>query len=242
MNIAICDDAQENLDTACALLTTYSEKHNDIGYTIQAFLHPFDLLEKVENGTHYDIYLLDIYMTGMSGIALAQELRQRGIESPIIFFTVSLEHALEAFGVGATQYLVKPFTYEAFASAMGEAITRVGKMRLQQVLIKEGREYVHVNIQNIIYAETYDKVQILTLVDKQSLSPRMTSAALFGLLSQFPHFARCGSALILNLAHIRKLNAKSVLLSDGRHISIPRGAYQGLKEAYFAFFYERTVV
>ena len=44
-------------------------------------------------------------------MSVATELRSRGVRSPIIFLTSSTEHAVEAFSVDATHYLLKPYTH-----------------------------------------------------------------------------------------------------------------------------------
>jgi DNA-binding LytR/AlgR family response regulator len=118
LHIAICDDEQKYLHDVERLIAEYDGEHELGGISAATFSHPFDLSKAVESGKHYDIFLLDIYMPGMTGIALAQELRQREISDPIIFLTTSRDHALEAFGVGATQYLLKPFEKDALFAAL----------------------------------------------------------------------------------------------------------------------------
>jgi two-component system, OmpR family, copper resistance phosphate regulon response regulator CusR len=47
----------------------------------------------------------------MSGVEVCRELRQRGIESPILMLTARglVEHRVEGLGAGADDYLTKPF-------------------------------------------------------------------------------------------------------------------------------------
>lgn len=74
------------------------------------------------------LFFLDIYMPGISGIEFAQEIRKNGIEVPIVFLTISKDHALEAFGVGATQYLIKPFPKQSLFRALDEVIEKINKI------------------------------------------------------------------------------------------------------------------
>lgn len=55
-----------------------------------------------------DIVLLDIQMPGLSGLKAAAELRQTASECAIVFVTAYAEHAVEAFGLAAFDYLLKP--------------------------------------------------------------------------------------------------------------------------------------
>lgn len=82
----------------------------------------------------YDIVFLDIEMPGLSGLDLAQTLATAERHPAIIFVTAYGEHALKAFEVAATDYLVKPVGLErlqqALARVAGEAArTRSGGCR-----------------------------------------------------------------------------------------------------------------
>src|SRR5207302_6147425 len=67
----------------------------------------------LELGTdvHYDAILLDIRLPGMSGIEVCRELRQRGIEAPVLILTARglVEQKAEGLDAGADAYLTKPF-------------------------------------------------------------------------------------------------------------------------------------
>ena len=106
-SIAVLDDEKSYLDSVLALLEEYESERNE-HFATERFINPSDFLDKLESGAVYDIYLLDIYMPGITGMSIATELRSRGVKSPIIFLTSSTDHALQAFGVDATHYLLKP--------------------------------------------------------------------------------------------------------------------------------------
>ena len=59
----------------------------------------------------YDAVLLDVRLPGLSGIEVCRELRQRGIESPILMLTARglVEQRVEGLDAGADDYLTKPF-------------------------------------------------------------------------------------------------------------------------------------
>lgn len=73
---------------------------------------------------HVDVLLLDIQMPGQSGMELARRLAgDPGMHHPaIVFVTAHEEHALDAFGVAAVDYLTKPVRRERLAQAMGKAL------------------------------------------------------------------------------------------------------------------------
>lgn len=59
----------------------------------------------------YDAILLDVRLPGQSGIEVCRELRQRGIEAPVLMLTARglVEQRVEGLDAGADDYLTKPF-------------------------------------------------------------------------------------------------------------------------------------
>ena len=74
----------------------------------------FQYLKKNE----IDLLLLDINMPGTSGLELASSLPQTSI---IIFTTAYRDFALESYELGGLDYLVKPYSFERFYSAVLKA-------------------------------------------------------------------------------------------------------------------------
>jgi DNA-binding LytR/AlgR family response regulator len=57
---------------------------------------------------HYDVVFLDIEMPGLSGVELAARLAAAEPAPAVVFVTAHSRHAVKAFEVAATDYLVKP--------------------------------------------------------------------------------------------------------------------------------------
>ena len=59
----------------------------------------------------YDVIILDVRLPGISGIEVCRELRQRGVEAPVMMLTARtvVEQRVEALDTGADDYLTKPF-------------------------------------------------------------------------------------------------------------------------------------
>lgn len=72
----------------------------------------------------HDIVFLDIRMPGESGLDLARSLRDGASDTAVVFTTAYADHALEAFDLAATDYLVKPFDRERLEQAVRRALAR----------------------------------------------------------------------------------------------------------------------
>ena len=235
LKIAVCDDEQLYLDKTRSMLEQYAAAH-DVEITAEAFLNPSALLDRIEAGERHDIYLLDIYMPGVSGMSVATDLRSKGVRSPIIFLTSSTEHAVEAFGVDATHYLLKPYTQQNFFAAMDKAVQSISAHAEESIVLKIGGEYRNVPVDRILYCEAAGNYQRLWMKDGSELLVRMTASELYDLLEGFGCFHRCGRAYILNLNHVTKVTANSAVLKNGMEIPLPRSTVAGLRSAFFSHF------
>ena len=235
LKIAVCDDEQIYLDKTRAMLEQYAAEH-DVEITAEAISNPSALLDSIEAGERHDIYLLDIYMPGVSGMSVATELRSRGVRSPIIFLTSSTEHAVEAFGVDATHYLLKPYTQQNFFAAMDKAMQSISSHLEESVVLKICGEYQNIPVDRILYCESANNYQRLWMKEGGELLVRITASELYDLLEGFGCFHRCGRAYILNLNHVKKVTVSSAVLKNGTELSLPRTAVVPLRSAFFDHF------
>ena len=72
----------------------------------------------------FDCLILDVRMTGLSGLELQSRLAGMGLPIPVIFATAHDEDDLRAraFDQGAVAFLRKPFTDEDLFEAMYSAL------------------------------------------------------------------------------------------------------------------------
>jgi DNA-binding LytR/AlgR family response regulator len=67
-----------------------------------------------------DVLLLDVEMPGMDGFALVKALRP-GSAAAIVFVTAFQDHAVKAFELRATDFVVKPVAADRLAAALHQA-------------------------------------------------------------------------------------------------------------------------
>ena len=235
LKIAICDDEKEFRSAAEQMLKLYMADKG-VQFGVDTFGVPSELVDMTEKGTIYDIYLLDIYMPGITGMSIATELRSRSVKSPVIFLTSSTDHALEAFGVDATHYLLKPYTKDSFYVGMDKAMQSIASHKNDSVILKVDNDYRSILVSKLIYCEAEDKYQRLYLENGERLLVRITGTELYKQLSEFECFYRCGRAHIVNLNHISKVSQNGAVFKDGVQLSLPRTVLAGLRKAFFDYF------
>lgn len=237
--IALCDDETAELNKTEQMLNNYEKKYPETDFMIERFENADDLLYRISKKAYLpDLILMDIYMPEKMGIDAAKELRNMGNRSRIIFLTTSKEHALEAFGVDAVQYLVKPVLEDVLFPILDRFLQEVEEERRRYLVLQVEGRIQRVALNDIVYCEAQKKTQYMYLADGTKCLLRRTMTEIYEMLSCYPEFVRVGVAYIVNLGQIDSLSAQDICLNTGKKIYLPRGAYKILKEKYFRYYCE----
>jgi two-component system OmpR family response regulator len=86
-----------------------------------------------QNSPPIDLVILDLMLPGMSGYAICEQLRDRGVEIPVLILSARTlpEDRTRGFNVGADQYLTKPFELDELLARVNGLLVRHGR-RLEQ--------------------------------------------------------------------------------------------------------------
>ncbi len=81
--------------------------------------------EQMELG-RFDIVLLDVMLPRKSGFEVLEESQEEGFDAPILMLTArgENENILRGFGLGADDYVVKPFNVEELSSRIRAILSR----------------------------------------------------------------------------------------------------------------------
>ncbi|MBR4553182.1 MAG: response regulator transcription factor [Bacteroidaceae bacterium] len=122
--------------------------------------------------THYDICVLDVMMPKKDGFELARDIRLQSRDVPIIFLTARTmkEDIVEGFGIGADDYITKPFSMEELTLRIEAILRRVkGNRNEDKDLYKIGSFVFDTKKQILINGEDQSKLttkesELLTLL------------------------------------------------------------------------------
>jgi DNA-binding response OmpR family regulator len=101
------------------------------GYEVGEAADGQQALEMLHAGSEWDVVLLDQKMPGMDGLDVLRELNKRGLEMPVIMITAfaSIELAVEAMKLGASDFVRKPMTPEILRDAVTAALAKTRRPR-----------------------------------------------------------------------------------------------------------------
>jgi len=111
-----------------------------------------------------DLIFLDINMPKLSGFEFLKTIKN---PPKVIVTTAYSEFALEGYELSVSDYLLKPFSFQRFISAVnklsdgpttpvkGEIINEPATKSSSSIFLKDNKKYFKVNLEDILFAEAY---------------------------------------------------------------------------------------
>lgn len=232
LHIALCDDIANIVDSLRSYLNSYCEYNH-----IKPKFHCFDSGEAfLSSQLEFDIVFMDIYLKGIKGTEVVRQYR-KAQTSQIIFITTSLEHAIEAFGLNATHYLVKPLTQKAVTEAMDRCLTSMElQMRLNKTIeVKSTKGMVSIPTNHIIYIEVFNRTSIIH-TKVEHVQVQCSLEVLFDMLDK-SLFMRAQRSYIVNMRCIEEVSNDRIFLPGNIEIMLSRKNRKDLKKQYQQFLY-----
>lgn len=87
----------------------------------------------------YDAILLDIMLPGLDGFQVCRQLRDQGVDTPVLVISArdGVADRVHGLDCGADDYLVKPFAFDELLARL-RALGRRGRSRHQSGLLRYG--------------------------------------------------------------------------------------------------------
>jgi DNA-binding response OmpR family regulator len=112
------------------------------GYEVDEAASGEDGLEQFGDGSTYDVVLLDQKMPGLDGLQTLKRLKERVPEVCVIMVTAfaSIELAVDAMKLGASDFLRKPMTPETLRGAVAAAVASLPRAATKRVAVPGDRQ------------------------------------------------------------------------------------------------------
>jgi len=180
----------------------------------KTFTQPKEALKHI-NKFPVDLLFLDINMPSLNGIDFYKKIKQN---TPVIFTTAHLEYAVEGFNLNAVDYLLKPFSFERFHTAVNKAQDFInyqqGKINPQSfIFVRADYSLLKINLDDILYIESLDDYVKIFLDQQKTVVARMTMK---NLLEKLPEkdFIRVHRSYIVPFRRIDAVRQKVVYIRD----------------------------
>ncbi|HXQ80311.1 MAG TPA: LytTR family DNA-binding domain-containing protein [Opitutaceae bacterium] len=194
-----------------------------------------------------DIAFLDMQMPGYDGLQVVAALAPE--ERPaIVFVTAHEKFAVDAFGVRAVDYVLKPFDRERLETALERAAEYVSTRRAgalgariegllasagaapqakpERLAVKANGRYVFLKFDEIIWVEAADNYVVIHTSAGERLMPRETLSSIEGRLGP-QQFSRVNRSAVVRIDQVKELQPSpqgdyTILLRNGTRIPLSR--------------------
>lgn len=234
--VAVCDDEKEEHDRLDQLFRQFM-KSMPYTFHLHFFSSGEDLLQYyTEHGPFpFHFLILDIEMKGISGIETAQKIRSlpdRDVQ--IMFLTSYPEYMMHSFDVQTFQYLIKPISLELFMIKVVNICHYISTSINNYLTIKSDEEQIVLKTSDIIaivkvkHSLVKNKIKIITVQHQYLIT---------GTLLEYSDklerpFMLIHRSVIINLEHIRRFTAGSVIMSNQNIFPIGRSQSKSVKDAF----------
>jgi len=237
-SIAIDDEAN-----AIGIITEYVKRVPDLEL-IHSFTDPTKALPYIrQSKPAIDLVFLDIQMTRLNGLSLAQHLPEY---TRIILTTAYPDFALQGYELDVIDYLLKPFSFERFERAIQKARSilhtvtpdivsnttkRLSPLNDDFIFVRTDYKTLRVKISDILYIEgSGNYVSLHTLKGKVMVLQNLKK---FEEQLQPYEFFRVHKSYIIALGHIDSIEKNWVKIAKN---DIPIG--ESYKDAFSSFLNE----
>lgn len=163
-----------------------------------------------------DLVFLDIQMPKQNGMEFYASVEQ---EILVIFTTAFSEYAVEGFNVSATDYLLKPFSFERFkvaaekAKAAYETKNQIQNSEPQYLFIRADYSLNKILVSDILFIEGLDDYLKIHIEGQKTIVARMTMKAIMEKLP-VAEFIRVHRSFIVPISKIDKVRNKIIYIGD----------------------------
>ncbi|MGN0597589.1 MAG: LytR/AlgR family response regulator transcription factor [Ruminiclostridium sp.] len=226
MRLAICDDERNDANKIrFALLDVENRLEIDIFESGQEFL------DSIRGGRKYDLVFMDIYMGNENGMDIVRTMQTISPDTQVIFSTVSVDHAVEAFEVNAIGYLVKPYCDADIVKVFARASLRRERTNYT-VLVQAGSDRKLFRNDDVVTIESDRHYTMVTVKDGTVSRFHIGFSEILPLFKGFIEISR---GLAVNMSCIDMIKASVITMCDGKSYNIARGKKDDVVKRYTEF-------
>ncbi len=180
----------------------------------------FEAIEYLNNHK-VDLIFLDINMPKLSGFDFLKTIAN---PPKVIVTTAYSEFALEGYELNVSDYLLKPFSFQRFISAVNKVSNTLTvnaksenrkepiSIKSQSIFLKDNKKYFKVKLEDILFAEAFGNYVKVHLAD-QVIITHQTLAHFENSLPEI-QFVRTHKSYIISIDNIELIEGNRIRIKD----------------------------
>ena len=228
--IAICDDEAEQRQYLLDIVMAWARKKCHL-VEVKQYRKAEDFLFDYEEEKDFDILLLDIEMSEVTGIELAKIVRKDSLTVQIIFVTGFYEYFSDGFDVSALHYLIKPVDERKLCPVLDKAVQNLA-YRQRSVLVITSDADVKISLVDILYVEA-ENVYVIVHTKQGNYRTRMSLAKFVEQLDET--FFKVHRSFVVGLKYVKKITKTEITMINGDILPISRKLYDEVHSALIKY-------
>jgi len=193
---------------ALKIIENYAEKIENL--SLEKIFNTQSDAQKYLNKFPVDLIFLDIEMPSKNGMDFYKSIPQH---TKVIFTTAYSEYAVDAFSLNAVDYLLKPFSFERFKSAVEKVKTNPENDSIKHLSIRADYKLHKINFEDIQLIEGLDDYIQIHLKDHSKITARSSMKNIMEKLSE-KDFIRVHRSYIVPVADIKTIVNRNIHIGD----------------------------
>lgn len=182
----------------------------------------YNALEAIEylNNNEVDLIFLDLNMPKLKGFDFLKTL----VSPPkVIVTTAYSQFALIGYELNVVDYLLKPFSFERFLTAVNKVIdtsvankplssSKENKAQSDQIFLRQNNSHIQVDIKTILYIEaSANYTKVITTTDMITVRGKISD-----LLASLPEkdFLQVHKSFVVATTHIQRIEGNSIYIGN----------------------------
>lgn len=231
IQIALCDDSeQERIEIRKKLEKFQCERGIDL--KIVEYVNGKQLLMDYAN--QYDLIILDIEMSEVSGIQLAKMIREFDEEVMILFTTKYKQYAYDSFSVEPIGYLLKTEEYNRFEKKLWFVNERIQRRRNGIFITYQGNERF-IELGKIVSMEYYEHVVYVYMTNGSCVKAKTSMKDILAQELQ-GLFMQINRNTIVNFLWVASCEKGVITMKMiSKKYEVPRRKWQNINKLYLDF-------
>ena len=237
IRIVIVDDDKDFAEKAEKIILKFFEEIKE-KVSVKRYSEGSTLLDELRINRNYDIYFLDVEMSGMNGLDLAQKIKSIETDADIVFISAHEKYALPSYKIRACYYILK----EEYQSEIPVILKRIWQERPDNEVgyytIQNTLYGKRIQLDDIMYLMREKKYVFFRCIDGKEYKERGSLGEVY---CKLPHdrFIYIDKGYIINLKHVSGWDGDVIQLGSGVALTASRRMAGACKEAAARYWRER---
>lgn len=225
--IGICDDGKNTCTSIENMVLIYAKQKN-IRVDVAIWYTGEGLCEYLGRGEYLDILFLDIELFEMTGVDVANYIRNQldNRAMQIIYISAKTSYAQQLFKTQPLDFLIKPISLMHITEVLDLAL-KILCLGNEKFEYQNGREYYYISYSEIMYFTSVGrKIKIVLQHEKREYYGKLRD-----ILEQLPEeFIVIHQSFIVNRNYISCYSYEEIKLIDGTLLAISKSNRKKVRE------------